>query len=55
MRTLLEILVKRVEKIEIIDARQHVEHEAKYTRSNGYESLLVKFVDISDDITRTPS
>jgi len=55
MRTLLEILVKRVEKIEIIDARQHVEHEAKYTRSNGYESLVVKFVDISDDITRTPS
>jgi hypothetical protein len=42
MRTLLEILVNRVERIEIIDARQHVEHEAKYDRANGFESLIVK-------------
>jgi len=42
MRTLLEILVNRVERIEIINARQHVEHEAKYDRTNGFESLIVK-------------
>lgn len=42
VRTLLQALVNRVKTIEIIEAKQHVEHEAKYERVNGYESLKVK-------------
>lgn len=55
MRTLLETLVKHVGSIEIIDARKHIEHEAKYTRANGYESLVVKFAEIPYDLARTHS
>ena len=43
VRTLLQALVRRVGGIEVIDAKHHVEHEAKYERTNGYESLRVKF------------
>lgn len=43
VRTLLQALVDRVAKVEVIDAREHVEHEARYERSNGYDSLTVKF------------
>lgn len=47
VRTLLETLVNRVEKIECMDVKRHIEHEAKYERANGYESLLVRFEEIS--------
>lgn len=43
VRTLLQMLVERVEKIEVIDAREHVEQEAAYQRLNGYEALTVRF------------
>lgn len=43
VRLLLQALVDRVGSIEIVDAKRHVEHEAKYDRANGYESLTVKF------------
>jgi len=42
VRTLIKTLVQQVDSIRIIDARRHVEKEAKYERSNGYESLIVK-------------
>ncbi len=43
VRTLLQALVERVQTIEVIEAKQHVEHEAKYDRANGYDSLTVAF------------
>lgn len=43
VRTLLQALVRRVGGVDLIDAKRHVEHEAKYERANGYESLRVKF------------
>lgn len=41
VRTLLQALIDRVEGIEILEARAHVEKEEKYERRNGYESLSV--------------
>jgi cytochrome P450 len=41
VRSLLEALVERVERIDVIEAKQHVEHEPKYKRANGYEALRV--------------
>jgi cytochrome P450 len=43
VRSLLQALVARVEKIEVIAARENVEREAEYERVNGYESLVVRF------------
>lgn len=43
VRALLENLVERVESIEILDEKPAVEHEAEYSRSNGYESLRISF------------
>jgi cytochrome P450 len=42
VRTLLQALVDRVDKIDIVGAKRHVEHEARYDRPNGYDSLTVK-------------
>jgi cytochrome P450 len=42
VRTLLQTLCDRVARIEVLDAKPHVEHEARYERANGYESLKVK-------------
>ena len=42
VRCLLQTLVERVARITVLDARQHVEHEAQYERANGYESLVVR-------------
>ena len=42
VRTLLQLLVARVARIEVLDARPHIEREARYERANGYESLVVK-------------
>lgn len=43
VRTLLEALIRSVARIEVLEARQHVEHEAHYDRPNGYDSLVVRF------------
>lgn len=44
VRSLLEALIERVAKIEVIEAKPHVEREAEYERTNGYDSLTVKLV-----------
>ena len=43
VRTLLEAIVERVDRIIVLEAKQHVEHEASYDRANGYDSLRVAF------------
>ena len=43
VRSLLEILTERVERITVIEAKEHIEHEARYERRNGYDSLTVAF------------
>jgi cytochrome P450 len=43
VRTLLEQLIKQVDRISVIEARAHVEHEARYERKNGYDFLKVAF------------
>jgi cytochrome P450 len=42
MRTLLELLCKRVELIELVSKVDRVEHTAAYDRPLGYESLVVR-------------
>ncbi|PAW78704.1 MAG: cytochrome [Pedosphaera sp. Tous-C6FEB] len=44
VRSLLEALIERVAKIEVLAAHPHVEREAEYERTNGYDSLTVKLV-----------
>ena len=44
VRSLLEALIERVAKIEVLVAKPHIEHEAEYERANGYDSLIVKLV-----------
>ena len=44
VRSLLQALVERVATITVLDARQHVEHEAKYERPNGYDALTLRLV-----------
>jgi cytochrome P450 len=44
VRTLLQALVDRVSIIEVIDSKEHIEKEERYTRSNGFDSLTVKFI-----------
>ena len=43
VRSLLQALVGSVAGITVLDAKEHVEHEERYQRSNGYDSLTVKF------------
>lgn len=43
VRSLLEALVDRVEQIKILEAIEHIEHEARYERKNGYDSLTAVF------------
>lgn len=43
VRTLLQILVDRIDQIEIQKAEEHVEHEQTFERTNGYDSLTVRF------------
>jgi len=42
VRTLLQALADRVAKIDVLEAKQHVEHEACYDRANGYDALTVR-------------
>ena len=43
VRSLLEALTGRVERITVLEAEQHIEHEARYERANGYDSLTAAF------------
>jgi cytochrome P450 len=43
VRSLLEALTACVERITVLEANQHIEHEALYERANGYDSLTVAF------------
>ncbi len=40
-RSLLQALTERVGRIIVLDAKEHVENEARYQRPNGYDSLTV--------------
>lgn len=42
LRTLLKLCCERVRSITILKAEERVEHEAKFDRALGYESLVVK-------------
>lgn len=42
VRCLLQALTARVAMIAVLDATEHVENEAHYQRSNGFESLTVR-------------
>ena len=42
VRSLLQALTDRVGRIAIIDAKEHIEHEARYQRTNGFDSLTVR-------------
>ena len=44
VRTLLQALVDRVDHITIQEAKPHVEHEAKYDRHVGFDSLKARLV-----------
>jgi cytochrome P450 len=44
VRSLLQALTERIGRIEILDAKEHIEHEARYQRPNGFESLTAKLV-----------
>ncbi|NBV22766.1 MAG: cytochrome P450 [Proteobacteria bacterium] len=44
VRSLLQALCDRVAKVNVISAQEHVEHEARYERSNGYDSLTVSLL-----------
>jgi len=43
VRSLLEALTGRVERITVLETTQHIEHEARYERANGYDSLTAAF------------
>lgn len=43
VRSLLQALVERVAKVTVLEAREHVEKEARYERAVGYDSLRVRF------------
>lgn len=42
VRSLLETLISRVGGITVLGAKELIEHEASYERSNGFESLTVR-------------
>jgi cytochrome P450 len=43
VRSLLEALTERVQRITVLETKQHIEHESRYERANGYDSLTVAF------------
>jgi len=43
LRTLLKLCCDRVKSITVLKAEERVEHEARYDRTLGYDSLVVKF------------
>jgi cytochrome P450 len=42
LRTLLEALIERVAQITVVEAKEHIEHEPRYERQNGYDALTVR-------------
>ena len=46
VRSLLLALTARVGRVSVIEAKEHIESEARYQRANGYESLTVKLVPL---------
>ena len=44
LRTLLKLCCEKVARLEIVDATERVEHEAKFDRTLGYESLTLRMV-----------
>ena len=44
LRTLLQKCSERLKGVSLLDAREHVEEEARYRRRVGYESLTVRLV-----------
>jgi len=42
VRSLLQALAQRVEKIAVLEAKEHIEHESHYQRSNGFDALTVR-------------
>ncbi len=46
LRSLLRLCCERVKSITIIEARERVEHEAKFDRTLGYESLRVRLTPL---------
>jgi cytochrome P450 len=44
VRSLLQALTRQVARIAVIEAKEHIEHEASYQRSNGFDELTVKFI-----------
>jgi cytochrome P450 len=43
VRSLLHALTQRVARITVLEASEHVEREARYERSNGFDALVVRF------------
>ena len=46
LRTLLRLCCERVKSITILDAQERTEHEAKFDRTLGYDSLTVKLTPL---------
>lgn len=46
LRTLLRLCCERVKHIAILESQLHVEHEAKFDRTIGYDSLTVKLTPL---------
>ncbi len=46
VRSLLKALTARVGRIALLDAKEHIEREAHYQRSNGWESLTAQVVPL---------
>jgi cytochrome P450 len=47
LRTLLRLCCERVGSIAVLEARERVEHEARYDRALGYDSLTVKLTPLA--------
>ncbi len=47
VRCLLQALIARVGRITVLEAKEHVENEARYRRSNGFDALKVKMVPLA--------
>lgn len=42
VRSLLQAIIERIDAIEVLEARDHVERESAYERVNGFDSLVVR-------------
>jgi cytochrome P450 len=46
VRSLLQALVERVANVTVLEAKEHIEHEASYERWNGFEALTVRLMPL---------